>query len=247
LNSIDLNADIGEGKGLDNELLKIISSASIACGAHAGDDNIMATTLEAAKRAKVITGAHPGFADKENFGRYQLDIPAKDMGEQVVEQIRRINLIASEIGQNISYLKLHGALYNLAAKDYSYAKTIFAAVKKFNPALAIMALDNSEQTKAASELALKIIPEAFADRAYQANGQLLSRSQEGAVFSDPQQAVNQAISIAKNREITSFDEVKFKSTASSLCLHGDNEAALGLAFAIKAALEKSGIKICARI
>ncbi len=245
--SIDLNADIGEGMGFDKELLEIISSASIACGGHAGDDETMATTLTAAKKANVVTGAHPGFEDRKNFGRKQLDISAIQMGEIIVEQIKNICTIADEVGQKISYVKLHGALYNLASKDFAYAKTIFGAIKKFDANLAILAMDNSAQLTAAKELGFKTIAEAFADRAYQKNGLLVSRKIDGAVFDQAQLAVDQVLSIAQNNKIISHDGFEISSNATSICLHGDNKAALKLARAIKRALEDAGIKIAAPV
>ncbi|MCF6326663.1 MAG: LamB/YcsF family protein [Devosiaceae bacterium] len=247
MKTIDLNADLGEGMGFDLELLQIISSASIACGGHAGDAKTMAATLEAAKKAGVVTGAHPGFKDRENFGRKQLDISASHMGEIIVEQIKTICLIADEVGQIISYVKLHGALYNLASKDFTYAKTIFGAIKKFDANLAILAMDNSAQLKAAKELDFKTISEAFADRAYQNNGLLLSRKFDGAVFNKTELAVKQVLSIAQNNKITSHDGFEIPSNANSICLHGDNKAALKLANAIKLALEDAGIKIAAPV
>jgi len=220
MKTIDLNADLGEGMGFDLELLDIISSASIACGGHAGDDASMATTLIAAKKANVVTGAHPGFEDRKNFGRKQLDIPALDMGKIIVGQIKTICTIADEVGQKISYVKLHGALYNLASKDFAYARTIFGAIKKFDKNLAILAMDNSAQFEAAKELGFKTIPEAFADRAYQKNGLLLSRKNPGAVFDQVEMAVKQVLSIAQNQKIISHDGVELSSNASSICLHG---------------------------
>ncbi|VAW19952.1 Lactam utilization protein LamB [hydrothermal vent metagenome] len=247
MKSIDLNADLGEGMGFDKELLEIISSASIACGGHAGDDETMAKTLTAAKKANVVTGAHPGFEDRKNFGRKQLDISASQMGEITVEQIKTICTIADEVGQKISYVKLHGALYNLASKDFAYAKTIFSAIKKFDKSLAILAMDNSAQLRAAKELGFKTIHEAFADRAYQKNGLLLSRKFDGAVFDRVEMAVDQVLSIAQNNKITSYDGFEISSSANSICLHGDNKAALKLANAIKLALENAGIKIAAPV
>lgn len=247
LGAIDLNADIGEGKAFDAELLKIVSSASVACGGHAGDEYIMAATLECAKKHRVITGAHPGFEDKENFGRKQLDLPAGLIAEQVVEQVARIVKIGKKTGQKISYVKLHGALYNLASRDYSYARTIFEALKNYDTGLAVLALDGSQQLRAASDLGFKTIAEAFADRAYDANGLLLSRAEKGAVLETEDDAVKQALLIAVERKIIAVDGVEINSGATSLCLHGDNIAALKLAQAIKNALKKARIKISAAI
>ncbi len=243
MNSIDLNADLGEGAAFDEQLLGIVSSASIACGGHAGSAEIMERTLLGAKRAGVRTGAHPGFIDRENFGRKRLDLPAKTIAAQVIEQLESISEISGKVGQPISYVKLHGALYNWASEDEELAHTIFEAVKAFNPSLAILALDGSKQLKAAEGLRLKTIPEAFADRAYDADGLLVSRSRAGAVFSDPAQAVAQALGIARDQQIIAIDGALLPSGAKSICLHGDNEAALIIARAIRGALGEAGIAI----
>ncbi|HHG89549.1 MAG TPA: LamB/YcsF family protein [Devosia sp.] len=245
MTSIDLNADLGEGAAFDAELLEIVSSASIACGGHAGSAEIMGRTLLGAKRAGVRTGAHPGFVDPENFGRKRLDLPADAIAVQVVEQLEAMAAIAEKAGQPISYVKLHGALYNWASEDYALAHTIFEAVKAFKPSMAILALDGSKQLKAAEGLGLKTIPEAFADRAYDASGLLVPRSLPGSVFSDPAQAVAQALGIASDRQITAIDGGVLKSKAKSICLHGDNEAALKIARAIRDALGEAGVAISA--
>ncbi len=230
---VDLNADLGEGMAFDNQLLEIVSSASIACGGHAGSEEIMKMSLGAAARNGVVTGAHPGFADPEHFGRRKLDLPAKTVAHQVVDQLETISEIAGRIGQPISYVKLHGALYNMASEDFGLAQTIFSAVAGFDPELAIMALAGSAQLAAAKELGLKNIAEAFADRAYTAKGLLLSRSHPRAVYSDPAMAVAQAIGIAIDSSVTTLDGTRVACQARSICLHGDNDAALELARAVR--------------
>ncbi len=241
--SIDLNADLGEGAAFDEQLLGIVSSASVACGSYAGSAEIMERTLLGAKKAGVRTGAHPGFVDPENFGRKRLDLPPETIAAQVVAQLQSITAIAENVRQPISYVKLHGALYNWASEDYALAHALFGAVKSFNPSLAILALDGSRQLKAANDLGLKTIPEAFADRAYDADGLLVSRALPGAVLSEPAQAVAQALGIARDKKITSIEGKTLASNATSICLHGDNEAALTIARAICDALGKAEIAI----
>ncbi len=243
MNSIDLNADLGEGAAFDEQLLGIVSSASVACGGHAGSAKLMERTLLAAKTAGVRTGAHPGFVDPDSFGRKRLDLPAETIAAQVVTQLQSITAIAEKVGQPISYVKLHGALYNWASEDYALAHTIFEAVKSFNPSLAILALDGSKQLKAAEGLGLKTIPEAFADRAYDADGLLVSRSRAGAVYSEPALAVAQALGIARDRQIIAIDGAALPSGAKSICLHGDNESALKIAHSIREALGEAGVAI----
>ncbi len=242
-NWIDLNADIGEGAAFDEQLLDIISSASIACGAHAGNEAIMRSTLRLAKAKGVICGAHPGFADRENFGRLELDLPIAEVQQQVSEQLKIIQNIADEEQVPIRYVKLHGAMANMAARDISLASSLFQTVKNHNENLAILALDNSAQVLAAKELGLKIIREAYADRAYDNDGLLLSRKIKGALISDKYKAVKQCLLLAQRGEIISFAGKILQSTAKSICLHGDNKNALELAISIKKSMQKAGINI----
>ncbi len=244
MKSIDLNADLGEGMAFDDELMNIVSSASIACGGHAGDEQSMKACLLAAKKAGIVTGAHPGFVDKENFGRLELDLPHETIRGQVMEQIGRLVEIGERVGQRISYVKLHGALYNLAARDHDLSWILFSAIREFDPSLAILALDGSAQFEVAGDLGFRVIGEAFADRAYEENGQLVSRTQPGAVYHDPALAVAQSLDIATRGVIRSIGGKEITSRARSICLHGDNHAALELARAVRAGLEGEGVEIC---
>ncbi len=241
--SIDLNADLGEGQGFDDQLMGIISSASIACGGHAGDEGTMRATLMAAKRCNVVAGAHPGFVDRENFGRIKLDIAPEIVAQQVVEQVKTISQIADEVRHPIRYIKLQGALYNWASLDESFARTIFCALKASFPDLAIMALDNSVQLRVAAKMGLTTIAEAFVDRTYTDHGLLVDRSKAGAVIVDPEAALNQALGIVLDRFIRSQEGTLLPSHAQSLCLHGDNVAALDLARAVSKGLRGAGVNI----
>ena len=243
LKSIDLNADLGEGQPFDLELMGIISSASIACGGHAGDIDTMAGALIAAKDAKIVTGAHPGFEDKENFGRVRLDMPIHQIVAQVERQLKTLLSISAEIGQTISYVKLHGAMYNWASKDEGFARELFIAIKDINSTLRIMALDNSAQVSAARSIGLETISEAFVDRAYDLEGFLVDRSISGAVFHQTEKAVFQALSIVERGQIISIDHTPISSNAQSLCLHGDNVAALTLARSVRDGLLAAGVTI----
>ncbi len=247
MKSIDLNADLGEGAPLDGELLQIVSSASVACGGHAGDEQIMERTLLAAKQAGVVTGAHPGYLDKENFGRVQLDISAQKVARQVVGQLQAIENIAQKTGQPVSYVKLHGALYNRASREYDFARVIFEAIADYSNCLSVLALDNSAQIRAAQDAGLQTIAEAFADRAYTQAGLLMGREQPGAVYDRAEIAVRQAVLIARDGELVSQSGKRIKSGARSLCLHGDNEAALQLATAVRDGLKQVGIAIRAAV
>jgi len=245
--SIDLNADLGEGMAFDDQLMKIVSSASIACGGHAGNEAIMEKTLRLAAEAGVVTGAHTGFVDPEHFGRRKLDLPPETIAEQVVQQVQDISQIARGIGQPVSYVKLHGALYNLANEQFDLARTIFVAVKNFNPKLAILALAGSAQLRAAKALDLKTVAEGFADRAYRPDGLLVERSDPRAVYSKPSIAVAQAVMLARDKTVIAIERTHVACDVRSICLHGDNKEALELARAIRDGLLANDILIKAPI
>jgi len=240
--AIDLNADMGEGSGSDPDLLDIVSSASIACGGHAGDAETMRQTLRAAKARNVACGAHPGFADRENFGRTRLNLSTSRLQAQIGAQLEAIRQIAEDENMALKYVKLHGALANMAAEDVDLARTAFAVVREIDPALAILALDNSAQVVAAEALDLRVVREAYADRAYSADGLLVSRALPGAVLTDPEKVVAQCLGLARG-EITTLDGHVIASSARSICLHGDTEGAVALARSTRTALTKAGISI----
>ncbi len=245
MKSIDLNADLGEGFALDLQLLDIVSSASIACGGHAGSDELMRTTIEAAGARGVRIGAHPGFEDPEHFGRRELDLPHQEVADQVQHQIARLLTHAEQAGQTVSYVKLHGALYNMAAKDQTLAEFIFQQVQREFGNLPVMALAGSQQIEAALSLGLPVIREGFADRAYGETGHLVPRSQPGSVLRDPAKAVAQAVDLATKRQVLSANGTTVHVEVQSICLHGDNEAALELAKAVRQGLHGAGISIAA--
>ena len=243
ISTIDLNADLGEGQGTDAQLMDIISSASIACGGHAGDETSMRKTLLSAKNCNVAVGAHPGFLDKSGFGRVKLDIAPEIVAQQVVDQVSALSAIADEVAHPIRYVKLHGALYNWASMDEDFARVAFTALKVTYPHLSIMALDNSVQLRVANELEMTTIAEAFVDRRYTDRGLLVDRSKNGAVIEEAQDALQQALGIALDKSICTADGAMLPCHAQSLCLHGDNVAALELARKISQGLQEAGIEI----
>lgn len=243
MKQIDLNADLGEGMAFDAELLNIVSSASVACGGHAGSAETMRQTLNAAKGRGVRTGAHPGFADPEHFGRRRLDIPVSEIWAQISVQIEALVAIADDVGQAVSYVKLHGALYNMAAENLALSRVLFESIKDRFGLLPIMALDGSAQVDAALEIGLPVIREAFADRRYTGSGLLMARSEPGAVLHATGQVAAQAIGIARDGVALAPDGKEVSLNAQSICLHGDNQAALEMARAVRAELEGAGIAI----
>lgn len=247
MKAIDLNADLGEGGDFDAELLEIVSSASVACGGHAGSDEIMRETLLAAKAQDVRTGAHPGFIDPENFGRRELDLSFDAIADQVVLQIRRILAVGEQVGQIISYVKLHGALYNMTAQDGVLAEHLFGVLRREFGPLPMMALEGSAQIAAATRLDTLVIREGFADRAYANTGNLVPRSVDGAVLHDAAAVVQQAVRMARDGEIVAVDGTLIASNVQSICLHGDNVAALELAKAVQAGLRDANIAVSSKV
>lgn len=240
---IDLNADLGEGAGSDRELLQIVSSASIACGGHAGDEETMRNVLRTAKANDVRCGAHPGYADRENFGRVRLDLESEELATQIRDQLLTINRIAGEEGVSLAYVKLHGALANMAAEDEAIALAAFAVVKTVLPGAAILAIDNSAQITAAEKLGLKIIREAYADRRYGENGLLLPRSEEDAVLHSVEEVVAQCLLLAQEHHLKTRSAELIATSATSICMHGDTPGALEMARKVRKALEEQGISI----
>jgi UPF0271 protein len=245
--SLDLNADLGEGMPNDAALLDIVSSASIACGGHAGTEESIRVALAGARDKGVVAGAHPGFADPEHFGRRRLDLSADELTRQMREQLENIARLAEAEGVRLRYVKLHGALANMAAEDEHVASIAFAAARNHDPSLVILAIDNSAQVLAAEALGLAVVREAYADRAYQANGLLVPRSAAGAVLHDAEAIADRAVRLARDGELVAADGGIVRTAARSLCLHGDNAGALAIAQALRARLALEGITIAAAL
>jgi len=243
MTTIDLNADLGEGMGSDEALLRVVSSASIACGGHAGGADTIRYILGLCQARGVRPGAHPGYADRKNFGRLRLVIPLETLLEQVRSQMVLIRAIAGELGIRLGYVKLHGALANETAEQLALAVGVFGSIHAMDPRLPVLALDNSEQVRAANAVGVPVIAEAYADRAYTPQGLLVSRSQPGAVIEDADQMVERCVRLAKAGEIVAIDGTVFKSSARSICLHGDTPGAVALAEAVRVALERAGVVI----
>jgi UPF0271 protein len=243
MTSLDLNADIGEGLPNDAALLELVSSVSIACGGHAGTEATMRAALQGARAHGVVAGAHPGFADRDNFGRRRLDIPAEELTRQMREQLETLAALARDEGVELRYAKLHGALANMAAEDEHIASIAFAAVRNHDARLAILAIDNSAQVAAAEALGLVVVREAYADRAYQPNGLLVPRSEPGAVLHDGAAIAERALRLARQGEVIAADGSVVTTVARSLCIHGDNDAAVAIARTLRETLRNAGIAV----
>lgn len=245
--SLDLNADLGEGVGDDAAMLDIVSSANVACGGHAGDEGSMRAALRAAKARGVVVGAHPGFPDRENFGRRRLMLPPEELDASIRAQVRRLVELGEEEGWPVRYVKLHGALANMAAEEPAIAALCFAAVEGLAPDLAILAIDATAQSDVAEALGFRTIREAYADRAYLPNGLLVSRPAPGAVLHERAAIAARAVRLAQTGEIVAADGSVLHSAARSLCIHGDTPDAVAIAEAVRDALRAAGVEICAAL
>lgn len=245
--TFDLNADLGEGIGDDEAMLDIVSSANIACGGHAGDEGSMRAALRAAKARGVVVGAHPGFPDRENFGRKRLVLPPEELDATVRAQVRMLVELGEEEGWPVRYVKLHGALANMAAEEAAIAALCFAAVEGLVRDMAILAIDNSEQSDMAEALGFRTIREAYADRAYQPGGLLVARQMPGAVLHDRATIAARAVRLAQSGELVAVDGSVVTTSARSLCIHGDTPDAVAIARAVRAALTAAGVEISAAL
>ncbi|MDR3427116.1 MULTISPECIES: 5-oxoprolinase subunit PxpA [Silvimonas] len=227
--SIDLNADLGEGYPFDAQLMALISSANVACGGHVGNDASMRSTVRLAREYGVTIGAHPSYPDREHFGRRSLDIDHAELLASLIEQISALKKICAEEGVPLVYVKAHGMLYNDAARDPALADVVIAAIHTVDPQLAVMVLAGSAMVGRAQTAGLRVIQEAFVDRAYRDDGSLVPRSEPGAVLDDDAAAVNQALRFARQSEVQTQSGKVLRLPVDSLCLHGDTPHALQFA------------------
>lgn len=248
IRSIDLNADLGEytgtsGAARDDSILDLVSSASIACGTHAGDLEVMQRTVDAATGRGVAVGAHPSYPDRENFGRREMEISAEDLTAQLVSQIEALAACCANAGTRLRYVKPHGALYNVAAREAEVARVIADAARSVDPSLVLLGLADSTMIYEAEHAGLAVACEAFADRAYLANGTLLPRDRAGAVLHEARLVANRALTIARDHYLWTADGARLEVKADSLCIHGDNPEALALVKATRNTLEADGFTI----
>jgi UPF0271 protein len=239
---IDLNADLGEGCGDDLAIIPLLSSANISCGAHAGTEDDILTALKACKQYQVCVGAHPSYPDRANFGRTPMTLPAAELTQSLQQQLHYFQQLAEKADVRMAYIKPHGALYNQAAVDSDLAGIIVDLIKTQHPGVAILTLPDSALSVAAKVAGIAVFHEAFADRAYQATGQLVPRSQKGAVLNQ-QSALAQSLRLINTGTIISIEQQEIRLSADSLCLHGDSAEALQLAGALSAALRQAGVKV----
>lgn len=240
---IDFNCDLGEGCGDDAAIMPWISSANIACGGHAGDEASIRATLRLCKIHGVAAGAHPGYPDPEHFGRRELAMSPMAIREEIRAQLQRIATIAREENVPLVHVKPHGALYNRAARDTEVAHAIATAVRDFDPSLILVGLSGSESTRAGAAIGLRVAHEVFAERGYAADGRLLPRDIAGAVLDDRDEAVAQALRLARDGMVVADNGERLALRADTLCLHGDRVDAAAFARALRTALDRAAIRI----
>ena len=247
---VDLNCDLGESFGaytigLDDQVIPHVTSVNIACGAHAGDPSVMRNTVRCAHAAGVAIGAHPGYPDLMGFGRRALAMSPNDVYASILYQVGALAAFAKAEGAQLHHVKPHGALYNAAAKDATLAQAIAQAVKDFDDQLILVGLAGSESITAAQNVGLRTASEFFADRAYQENGALVPRKQANAVITDKQKAIERTLRAVKEGVVESETGTVIPIAADTICIHGDNPAAVAFAAEIHAALEAAGVTVCA--
>jgi 5-oxoprolinase (ATP-hydrolysing) subunit A len=245
---INLNADMAEGFGAydigdDSGILKVIGSANIACGFHAGDATTMRKVIAEAKQNGVTIGVHPGFNDLWGFGRRRIDMRPDDLEYMVAYQIGALQALAAYSDVKVTHLKPHGALNNMAAENAEYALAIGRAIKTVDPKIIYVALAGSEMEKAGRKLGLPVAIEGFCDRQYDDDGNLTSRKIAGSVLKDPAAALKQVIEMVVNNTIISRNGKKIPCKVHSLCVHGDEPTGVAVARAVREGLEQAGVKL----
>lgn len=240
---IDLNCDMGEGCSNDSELMDYITSANIACGYHAGDRDTMRRTIDSAMEKGVSIGAHPGYNDRANFGRTEMNLPAKQVYDLIIEQISTLSHIAAQAGTKLRHVKAHGALYNQAARDNELASAIAQAVRDLNADLTFFGLSGSGMLAIGKEMGLKTASEVFADRTYSTDGSLTPRTRPNALIRDTDAAIDQVMDMVKYGRVRSTESIMIPIVADTLCIHGDGEHALEFARAINERLTQNGVEI----
>jgi UPF0271 protein len=241
--SLDFNCDLGEGCGSDAAIVPLISSASVACGGHAGDAASMRATVALCRRHGVAIGAHPSFEDRPNFGRRELALSPADIEASVARQVRALSAVCVELDAPLRHVKPHGALYNLAAREPEVADAIASAIARFDGSLILYGLSGSCLTDAGERAGLPVAHEVFAERAYEADGRLSPRGSPGAIIDDLDASLRQVRMLLREGVVVSRDGTRVPLRADTLCLHGDRPDAAAFAAALRATLESEGVEI----
>ncbi|WP_348682597.1 LamB/YcsF family protein [Acidovorax soli] len=245
---IDLNSDLGESLGAwtmgdDAAMLGIVSSANVACGFHAGDPAGILQTLRAAQERGVVVGAHVAYPDLQGFGRRAMDVASADLVADVIYQIGALQGLAAAAGTTVRYVKPHGALYNTIAQDARQAQDVITAIRAIDPGLVLVALAGAPLVQWARDAGLRVVSEAFADRAYTPAGALVSRREKGAVLHDPELIARRMARLVREGVVEAIDGSLVRIEADSICVHGDSPDAVAIARQLRACLEQDGIAI----
>ena len=245
---ININCDLGENSKFcstenDPMLLGIVNSANVACGYHAGDKATMEKTVETSKKNGVSIGAHPSFNDPENFGRKRLNLQPSEINKLIVDQINILSEIAQKNSMKVTHVKPHGALNNMACEDFELAKVIAKSIFVADKDLIFLVPTGSEMEKAGKKLDMKVATEIFADRNYEDDGNLISRSKPNALITDPEIAKNHIVKMVKNQAINCFSGKQIPCEIDSICVHGDGKSAVSTAKKIKEGLLKNGVEL----
>lgn len=248
MTSIDLNSDLGENVpdrmvSDDESMLGLVTSANVACGFHAGSPEGIRATLENAVAGGVVIGAHPGYRDYENFGRTKVDIDSATLQAHVEYQLGALIGLATAVGGTVAYVKPHGALYNTIARDERQSKDVVAAIRAIDPSLVLLGLAGGVVLDVAARAGLATAAEAFADRAYQPDGQLVSRTEPGSVLHDPAAVAERMVRLAGEGVIRAIDGTDVPVSAQSICVHGDSPGSVAMAAETKRMLQDAGITI----
>ena len=245
---IDLNCDMGEmpeaiANGTQEALMRSITSANVACGGHAGDAGTMCATIEQALRAGVVIGAHPGYADRENFGRLELKMAAAQVAESVFEQVRKLAEVAEKCGARLVHVKPHGALYNQAVRNRELAAAIAQGVARWSHDVVMVGLAGSPMLEVFRDAGFSVAAEAFADRRYEPDGTLRSRRFEDALIRDPEEAGRQALGVVERGVVMASDGSEVAVEAETICIHGDTPGAVAIAAAVARTLRHAGVTL----
>ena len=245
---ININCDLGEKSKFnstknDPDLLKIVNSANIACGYHAGDKETMNRVIEISKTNQVSIGAHPSFNDPENFGRKKINLNPSEVTKLIIDQYEVLQKIAQNHNENVTHIKPHGALNNMACEDLDLATTIAKTINSINKDIIFLVPTGSKMELAGKKLNMKIACEIFADRNYEDDGNLVSRSKDNALITNPDVAKKHVLKMVKNQALNCFSGKKIPCKIDSVCIHGDNESSLATAKSIKDNLINNGLKL----
>tara|TARA_Y100000817_G_scaffold132482_1_gene103715 strand:- start:164 stop:937 length:774 start_codon:yes stop_codon:yes gene_type:complete len=245
---ININCDLGEKSKFhstenDPDLLNIVNSASVACGYHAGDEETMNKVIKISKKNAVSIGAHPSFNDPENFGRKRINLNSSEITKLIIDQYKILQKIAQDYDENVTHIKPHGALNNMACEDFDLANTIAKAINSIDKNIIFLVPTGSKMEIAGRKLDMKIACEIFADRNYEDDGNLVSRSKNHALITDPEIAKKHVLKMVKNQSINCYSGKQIPCKIDSVCIHGDNESSLATAKAIKENLINNGLEL----